>query len=363
MIKFENVTKRFGDAIAVEDMSIDFEKGTMSVIIGPSGCGKTTSMKLINRLVEPDEGNITIDGKSIFNYDPVLLRRNIGYVIQGTGLLPHYSVFDNIAIVPKLLKWNKKKIEQRVLELLDLVTLDESFADAYPSQLSGGEQQRVGIARALAADPEILLMDEPFGAIDSINRRVLQDTLLEIQEIIKKTIIFVTHDINEAIKMGDKIAIMNEGTLVQFDAPQEILVNPENEFVENLLGHDRNIKALTLKKAKEYILETGFFTTSDMDESESLNNFFKDNPKELAFILSHDRILQGRFKRINKKDGSFSILKEAKFEYIDRNMSITETLSKMLESGERQLPVLNGKKQFLGIVSLEKLFKELSQDQ
>ncbi|GAJ01008.1 unnamed protein product, partial [marine sediment metagenome] len=260
MIELTNVTKKFGNKTAVNNFSLHIEKGSLTMFIGPSGCGKTTTLRMINRLTPYDKGNIVIDGTSVNDIDPVELRRNIGYVIQEIGLFPHLTVFENVAIVPRLLKWEQKKIEQRVREILELVTLDQSFAQKYPLQLSGGEKQRVGLARALAAEPEILLMDEPFGAIDPINRLKLQDSFLEIQEEIKKTIVFVTHDINEAIKLGDKIAIINEGNLIQYDNVSKILSDPANEFVENLLGQDRNIKALSLEKAKDYVLKDGFIT-------------------------------------------------------------------------------------------------------
>ncbi|MDD4765706.1 MAG: ABC transporter ATP-binding protein, partial [Atribacterota bacterium] len=225
-IELKNVTKRFGNDVAVDKLNLQMEKGTITMLIGPSGCGKTTTMKMINRLVQLDEGEIKLEGTSVYDIDPVQLRRTIGYVIQEIGLFPHFTVYDNIATVPRLLKWDESKIKKRVEELLDMVTLDSSYAYRYPLQLSGGERQRVGLARALGADPEVLLMDEPFGAIDPINRLKLHDSFLEIQDEIKKTIVFVTHDINEAIKLGDKVAIIRDGKLVQYANSTEILYNP-----------------------------------------------------------------------------------------------------------------------------------------
>src|SRR6056297_3759642 len=201
------------------------EAGKITMLIGPSGCGKTTTLKMINRLIDSTEGDILIDDQSIYDLDAVALRRSIGYVIQETGLFPHMNVFDNIAVVPRLLRWNEEKIKNRVEELLDLVTLNSSYTMKYPLQLSGGESQRVGLARALAADPEILLMDEPFGAIDPINRAKLHESFISSQEKLGKTIVFVTHDINEAIKLGDKIAIIRDGKLVQHADSNEILYN------------------------------------------------------------------------------------------------------------------------------------------
>ncbi len=242
-----------------------------------------------------------------------------------------------------------------------MVTLDQSFAQKYPLQLSGGERQRVGLARALAAEPEILLMDEPFGAIDPINRLRLQDSFLEIQEEIKKTIVFVTHDINEAIKLGDKIAIINEGNLIQYDNVSKILSDPANEFVENLLGQDRNIKALSLKKAKDYVLKEGFITVLDTEFHENVEKKMKEKNIKIAFALDENNHLKSRFVLERATD-----TKKQKFIYnpapwiIERQNNINETLSKMLETGEKQLPVVNRKKEFVGIVKLSNIFEEVN---
>ena len=361
MIELTNVTKKFGNMTAVNNLSLHIEKGSLTMFIGPSGCGKTTTLRMINRLTPFDRGNIIVNGTPVKDIDPVELRRNIGYVIQEIGLFPHFTVFENIAIVPRLLKWEQKKIEQRIEEILELVTLNQSFAQKYPLQLSGGEKQRVGLARALAAEPEILLMDEPFGAIDPINRLKLQDSFLEIQEEIKKTIVFVTHDINEAIKLGDKIAIINEGNLIQYDNVSKILSNPVNEFVENLLGQDRNIKALSLKKAKDYVLKDGFITVLDTESHESIEKKMKEKNIGIAFALDKNNHLKSRFvlEKATK-------IKKQKFIYnpvpwiIERQNNINETLSKMLEAGEKQLPVVNRKKEFVGIIKLSNIFEEVN---
>jgi len=361
MIELTNVTKKFGNMTAVNNLSLHIEKGSITMFIGPSGCGKTTTLRMINRLTPFDKGNIIVNGTPVNDINPVELRRNIGYVIQEIGLFPHFTVFENIAIVPRLLKWEQKKIEQRVEEILELVTLNQSFAQKYPLQLSGGEKQRVGLARALAAEPEILLMDEPFGAIDPINRLKLQDSFLEIQEEIKKTIVFVTHDINEAIKLGDKIAIINEGNLIQYDNVSKILSDPANEFVENLLGQDRNIKALSLKKAKDYVLKDGFITVLDTESHESIEKKMKEKNIGIAFALDKNNHLKSRFvlEKATK-------IKKQKFIYnpvpwiIERQNNINETLSKMLEAGEKQLPVVNRKKEFVGIIKLSNIFEEVN---
>jgi osmoprotectant transport system ATP-binding protein len=219
------------------------------VLVGPSGCGKTTTMKLVNRLIEPTSGRIFLEDRDVTHEDPVLLRRRIGYVIQQVGLFPHRTITENIATVPQLLGWDKDRIRNRTSELLDLVGLDPEFADRYPVQLSGGQQQRVGVARALAVDPPVMLMDEPFGAIDPIARERLQNEFLRLQADLRKTILFVTHDIDEAIKMGDRIAIMKQhGRVEQYATPAEILMAPANEFVEDFVGADRALKRLSLMR-------------------------------------------------------------------------------------------------------------------
>ena len=253
-IRLKNLTKEYDNGAfkAVDNISLTFEESKLTVLIGPSGCGKTTSLKMINRLIERTGGDILFDEKSIDEMDRIHLRRKIGYAIQNIGLFIHMSVFDNIAVVPRLLKWPEQKIKNRVEELLELVNLDpEVNMYKYPAQLSGGQKQRIGVARSLAADPDVILMDEPFGAIDPINREKLQDAFIEIQEKIKKTIIFVTHDIREAIKLGDKIVIMDNGHIVQYDDTINVVNQPENEFVESLLGSDRALKGLEMLRVKD----------------------------------------------------------------------------------------------------------------
>jgi osmoprotectant transport system ATP-binding protein len=249
MINMEHVTKRFtkdGPAF-VDDLSLVVAEGTTTALIGPSGCGKTTTMRMINRLIDPTDGKIIVNGKDVTKVDPVQLRRHIGYVIQQVGLFPHMTIEQNIAAVPKLLGWNEAKIKSRTNELLDLVGLDpKEMLKRYPRQLSGGQRQRIGVARALAADPPVLLMDEPFGAIDPIARTRLQDEFRHILQRVRKTVVLVTHDLDEAIRLGDRIAIMKDGKIVQYDTPDAVLSRPANGFVENFVGIDRAIKRLSL---------------------------------------------------------------------------------------------------------------------
>jgi osmoprotectant transport system ATP-binding protein len=257
MIRLERVTKRYpGGQVAVRELTIEFHTGQLTMLVGPSGCGKTTTLKMINRLIEPTEGRIFHDEQDVTHIDPVALRLRMGYVIQNVGLFPHMSIADNVATVPRLLRWDKARIQRRVSDLLELVGLDpKQFAHRYPHQLSGGQRQRVGVARALGADPPVLLMDEPFGAIDRIARERLQNEFLRIQREVRKTVVFVTHDIDEAIKLGDRIAIMNAGRLEQYDTPAAILAKPASDLVIDLLGPDRGLKRLSVTPIDPNALE------------------------------------------------------------------------------------------------------------
>ncbi len=246
-VELRDVTKRYADQIAVDGLSFTVPAGKVCVLVGPSGSGKTTSLKMVNRLIEPTSGAILIDGQDVTKEEPTQLRRRIGYVIQQVGLFPHQTIAENVATVPRLLGWTAKRIDARVMELLALVGLDPArYARRYPAQLSGGERQRAGVARALAAEPPVMLMDEPFGAVDPIVRERLQSELLRIQRELGTTILFVTHDIDEAIRLGDRVAVMRGGTLVQYAPPGELLAHPANDFVAQFVGSDRGLKLLGL---------------------------------------------------------------------------------------------------------------------
>jgi osmoprotectant transport system ATP-binding protein len=265
-IEFRGVTKRYPgtDEIAVDNLSFEVPAGEICVLVGPSGCGKTTAMRMINRLIEISSGDILLGGKSVKDRKPADLRREVGYAIQQIGLFPHQTVAQNIATVPRLLGWDKQRIRNRVDELLELISLDASeIRGRYPGELSGGQRQRIGVARALAADPPVLLMDEPFGAIDPITRERLQNEFLRLQREIRKTIVFVTHDIDEAIKMGDKIAVLKRGGhLAQYAAPAELLMRPADEFVEDFVGSDRALKRLALQRVCDIDLWKGAIVKS-----------------------------------------------------------------------------------------------------
>ena len=252
MIEIEQITKRFAGAArpAVDRLTLTIPAGEVCVLIGPSGCGKTTTMRMINRMIEPDSGTIRVAGRDVMAQDAVELRRSVGYVIQHVGLFPHWSIADNIATVPRLLGWDEARIDKRVDELMSLVGMDPAqYRARYPRELSGGQKQRVGVARALAADPPVMLMDEPFGAIDPITRNHLQNEFLKILHELKKTIVFVTHDIDEALKVGDRIAILRDGALLQYDTPEALLMRPADAFVEAFVGADRALKRLALVRA------------------------------------------------------------------------------------------------------------------
>jgi osmoprotectant transport system ATP-binding protein len=253
-VEFRGVTKRYPGQSkpAISDLSVEVPAGEICVFVGPSGCGKTTAMRMVNRTVDITDGDILIAGTSVRDREPAQLRREIGYVIQQIGLFPHWTIGQNIATVPQLVDWDKQRVRSRVDELLELIGLDRELRDRYPAQLSGGQQQRVGVARALAADPPVMLMDEPFGAIDPINRERLQNEFLRLQSEIRKTVLFVTHDIDEAIKMGDRIAVMKQGGhLAQFASPAELLMSPADDFVEDFVGADRALKRLALMRVRD----------------------------------------------------------------------------------------------------------------
>lgn len=291
-IRLEHLTKRFPGQRrnAVDGLSLDIPEGEIVVFVGPSGCGKTTTMKLINRIIEPTSGSIFIDGEDVTRVNPDRLRRRIGYVIQQIGLFPHMTIASNIGTVPKMLGWKKDRIEQRVDELLDTVGMDpDEYRNAYPKQLSGGQRQRVGVARAMSADPDVMLMDEPFGAIDPITRDRLQNEFLRIQARLRKTIVFVTHDIDEAIKMGNRIAILKDQShIAQFDTPEAILVNPASEYVSDFIGKGASLKRLSLSRVRDIDLSPWPTVLEDAGRDDVLEAL-RDSGKRTVLVLDRQR--------------------------------------------------------------------------
>lgn len=265
MITFTGVTKRYPDGtVAVDDLTLDVPAGTLTVFVGPSGCGKTTSMRMINRMIDPTEGTVCVDGKDVSGLDPVALRLGIGYVIQSGGLMPHQRVIDNVATVPVLKGQSRRQARRAAYEVLERVGLDPELGQRYPAQLSGGQQQRVGVARALAADPPILLMDEPFSAVDPVVREELQAEILRLQAELRKTIVFVTHDIDEAVKLGDAVAVFGRGgVLQQYDSPARLLTSPANDFVSTFIGADRGYRTLQFFTAADLALQPIPMVTED----------------------------------------------------------------------------------------------------
>ncbi len=354
MIKLVNVSKSYGNFPAVRDISFNVEPGVLCILIGPSGCGKSTTLKMINRMLEADKGEIYIGGENIKNFKPTLLRRKIGYVIQNIGLFPHMDVYHNIAVVPSLLKWEKREIERRVEYLLELIGLPpQVYKNKYPRELSGGEAQRIGVARALAADPPILLMDEPFGAVDPLTREILQVEFLKIQKKLKKTVILVTHDLDEAIKLGDKIIIMKGGEIVQIDTPENILSHPANNFVRNFVGTDRAIKKLARFKVQQYMIKPNLLSIKKLRESTNpaaqiTGRFLwvTDSKNRLIGWLDKQSLeganpIEETITRVDSKN--FALKKE---------FTLKEALSRMLSQGVRSLPVTNEQDELIGEITL-----------
>ena len=363
-ILLENITKRYPGqkAAAVDDVTMEIPAGEIVMLVGPSGCGKTTTMKMINRLIEPTSGTIRIGDEDVTNVDADDLRRRIGYVIQGAGLFPHYTVAENIAIVPKLLGWDKKRIAARVDELLELVSLDAAqYRDRFPRELSGGQQQRVGVARALAADPPVLLMDEPFGAVDPITRQRLQDELLRLQEELHKTIVFVTHDFDEAVKLGDRIAILDVGSeIVQYDTPEAILAAPANEFVEGFVGHGAALKQLTLTRVRDVELHEAAVVRVGGDAQQAIAEA-RELGREWAIVLDdQDRPQRWVSLRDLAKPGALTkVTRDHDLEVISPASTLNDALDEMLTSSHGVVVVTGRRNKYLGVVRVETIMEAM----
>ena len=367
LIRLENVSKSYGSGTepAVRNLTLEVERGEVLVLVGPSGCGKSTTLRLINRLIEPTSGRIILNGEDVTKGDPAILRRKIGYVIQQVGLFPHRTIAENIATVPKLLGWDSKKIDARIDEMLDLVSMDpETYRDRYPKELSGGQAQRVGVARALAADPDVLLMDEPFGAIDPITRDRLQNEFLRLQQELKKTIVFVTHDIDEAIKMGNRIAILREGSeIAQLDTPEAILAHPADEFVESFLGSGAILKGLTLKKVRDIDLHDVPLLKVPVGRDEALKEL-QDSVDQVALLLdANDKPMRWiDEKALNRT--SQPIEKSGRPVTVDLQPEDTlqDALTVMLQSSVGMAVVTDRKGKYLGCCTIESLAKLIMSD-
>jgi osmoprotectant transport system ATP-binding protein len=360
VIRLEHVTKRYPNGhVAVDDLSLTVADGELCVLVGPSGCGKTTTMRMVNRLIEPTSGRILLDGEDVLAADRVQLRRRIGYVIQQIGLFPHMTIAQNVGTVPQLLGWKTDRVRARVDELLDLVGLDPAdFRGRYPAQLSGGQRQRVGVARALGADPDVLLMDEPFGAIDPITRERLQDEFLRLQDEVRKTVIFVTHDIEEAVKLGDRIAIMAVGgVLAQHDTPAEILARPASDFVADFVGADRALKRLKVTPIDLDELQQPPVLPVDLPLDEARRKM-DAGQLDFAVVLDGDRRLRGYLAR-SRADGQGAVGDRLRRldAWVRDDDTLKDAFSEMLLYDAGWVAVLDRDDRFLGVLTPESLYE------
>ncbi|MFC7676315.1 ABC transporter ATP-binding protein [Mycolicibacterium sp. GCM10028919] len=364
-ILLDGVTKRYDakSAAAVDNVTLEIPAGEIVMLVGPSGCGKTTTMKMINRLIEPTSGRIFIGDDDVTQRDPDELRRHIGYVIQGAGLFPHLTVGDNIAIVPRLLKWDKKRISARIDELLDLVNLEPAkYRDRYPRELSGGQQQRVGVARALAADPPVLLMDEPFGAVDPITRQRLQDELLRLQEELRKTIVFVTHDFDEAVKLGDKIAILDQGSkIVQYDTPEEILGNPANDFVRGFVGHGAALKQLTLTRVRDVELHEAAVAHVGGDPTAAIRAAEAINRQHVIVLDEQDRPQRWlSLDELAAPNALADVSRDEGLEVVSLASTLNDALDLMLTSSHGVVVVTGRRNVYQGAIRVETIMDAMA---
>ena len=349
MIEFDHVSKIYnGNKVAVEDVNLSFNKGEFICLIGTSGSGKTTTMRMINRMIDPTKGTIRINGEDIQKKNPVELRRQIGYVIQNIGLMPHMTIRDNITLVQRLLKVDKEEQNKTAEKMIDLVELPRDMLDRYPHELSGGQQQRIGVVRALAADQDVILMDEPFGALDPITRDSLQDLVKDLQERLGKTIVFVTHDMDEALKLSNRIAIMDNGKVIQFDTPENILQNPANEFVEELLGEDRLLQA---KPDTTTVGEIMMHTAISITPEKSLQNairLMREKRVDTLLVVDEENVLKGfvdvetidRERRRGKATSIGDIINPKVF-YVKEAALVRDSLQRILKRGVKYVTVVD----------------------
>ncbi|HBY88889.1 MAG: betaine/proline/choline family ABC transporter ATP-binding protein [Ruoffia tabacinasalis] len=357
MIEFKNVSKRYAsDVLAVDDFNLKIEDGEFICFIGTSGSGKTTSMRMINRMIEPSDGEILIDGKNIMDMNPVKLRRQIGYVIQNIGLMPHMTVKENLLMVPKLLKWDQVKLDDTAKRMIKLAELPEEFLDRYPSELSGGQQQRIGVVRALAAEQDIILMDEPFGALDPLTRDTLQVMVKELQEELGKTFVFVTHDMDEALKLATRIVIMSKGKIVQVGTPDEILSNPANEFVAQFIGQDRLIQAQQdTTKVGEIMSKRHVAMIEDKSLTDALE-LMKEQSVDTLLITDENNVLKGFVdihmiqRHFNTAINLSDIMSSDMFS-LREDALVRESVDLILKRGYSYVPIVNDEGHLKGIVT------------
>ncbi|WP_283162628.1 betaine/proline/choline family ABC transporter ATP-binding protein [Enterococcus faecalis] len=357
LIEFQHVSKFYkGGKVAVDDINLSFDKGEFICFIGTSGSGKTTSMRMLNRMTDPSKGKILIDGQDIQKINPVELRRQIGYVIQNIGLMPHMTIRENIVLVPKLLKVPVEERNKIAEKMIDLVELPREMLDRYPNELSGGQQQRIGVVRALAANQDIILMDEPFGALDPITRDSLQDLVKDLQERLGKTIVFVTHDMDEALKLANKIAIMSEGKVIQFDTPDNILRHPANEFVEELIGEDRLLQAKPdFTTVDEVMLNSAITITPEKSLQEAIK-LMREKRVDTLLVVDNSHVLKGFIdvETLDQQRGKASsvgdILNKGVF-FVQKTALLRDALQRILKRGLKYVPVVDEQKRVVGILT------------
>ncbi|WP_138418711.1 betaine/proline/choline family ABC transporter ATP-binding protein [Aquibacillus sediminis] len=365
MIQLKRINKVYDDGFqALKEIDLTFEEGKINVLIGPSGCGKTTTMKLLNRLTEYTDGQILIDGKDLNQINPIELRRQMGYVIQNIGLFPHMTIYDNVATVPKLLKWDKQRIRKRVDELLQLVNLDpETYRGRYPSELSGGQQQRIGVIRALAAEPSTILMDEPFSALDPISREQLQDELVRLQREINKTIVFVTHDMDEAIKIADQVILMKDGQVVQKGSPKQLLENPANEFVREFIGENRLESAKTLPPLSEFVVEGYPSVTGQSDLQDVIDVMVEHNLAELPVVDGENKYrgIVSLYRALSNKQAVLSDVLDTSIQAVNENEAIDDVMNHTKNAPGSVIPIVSNESELIGVVNHNQLFQALHQ--
>ncbi len=365
MIRFEDVTKVYKTTKVVDKLSFEVNKGEIVVLIGPSGCGKTTTLKMINRLIEPTAGKIYIDGQDISKHDHIKLRRNMGYVIQQVGLFPHLTVRENIEIIPKLERRDPDEVDKRTKFLLKLVGMGPEYLDRYPTQLSGGQSQRIGVARAFATDPEVILMDEPFSALDPITRNQLQDELVNLQSRLKKTIVFITHDMNEAIKIADRIGIIKDGQLVQYDTPENILKNPIDDFVSDFVGKNRIWSNPAFIRARDIMVTTPVTVFPGVPVLKAIENMRLRRIDRLLVVDEENKFLgivhAVSLSQCEDKSKPVSDLIREPRATTHPEESILDLLEKFKRSGATNMPVVGENGKLEGLVTTSNLVTTLSQ--
>ncbi|HBE9470902.1 TPA: ABC transporter ATP-binding protein [Clostridioides difficile] len=367
MIEIRNVTKKIGNNVILDDISLVVETGTLVVLIGSSGCGKTTTLKLINKLIKPTSGEIYINGKPISQENEIELRRKIGYVIQNTGLFPHLTIKENIELIPHLKKEKSvEEIEKRTLQLLEMVGLDsDEFLNKYPSELSGGQQQRIGVARAIATDAEIILMDEPFSALDPITRTSLQEQLFSLQDELKKTIIFVTHDMDEALKIADKICIMKDGRIAQYDTPENILRKPANDFVKDFIGEDRVWDNPEYIKARDIMIKNPIAVNSTRTVTQGIE-IMRTSKVDSLLIIDRAKTLKGivtvkDMKDIDDKSILLADIMSSEPLHVNEGDNLVEILNVMNRNSVGYIPVISDENKLVGLITRSSLLSVLSE--